>query len=236
MSYLDYASVVTHPLRFDLLQEPTAVPFGTAAEGGHAINLMSDQRSSVHGLALYVLQARAGAAFKQSDGLLRPTLIRDATPIAFEEKLASEVDIVGGTFYGDPAEYCDRAMGHLQAGALDQALADAERAIARTDKLSTGFTCRGIVLAALGRLEDAVADFNRALELNADDSRSLAHRGATHAQLDDLVSALRDLDRSIGLNPNDGFAFRARARVRRVAGLARLADQDEAEAQRIRSL
>ncbi len=53
--YLDYASVLTHPIRFDLMPARFAVPFGTAEQGGFAFCLMSDQVSSTRGLAVYFL-------------------------------------------------------------------------------------------------------------------------------------------------------------------------------------
>jgi hypothetical protein len=234
LSYLDYAAVVTHPLQFDLLRDGMAIPFGTAAEGGHAINLMADNRSSANGLALYLLQAQAGAAFKQVDGLLRPTVIRGATPISFEELLRDEFDIIAGTFYGDPAEYCDRAMIHLRAGQLEAALAEADRAVARTDKLATGFTCRGIVLGAMQRRNEAIHDFDRALAIDSREARALANRGVAKAQVGDLVGAKRDLDEALTQNTRYAFAYSARAAILRAMGDEVSASEDDVRARQIR--
>ena len=210
-TFMDYAAVVTHPLRFDLLPTSFVVPFGSAEEGGHAINLMSDLASSANGLALFALQGRCGAAFVPNDGLLRPTIFRDKSPIEFEEALAAQLGLKMASFYGQPAEYCARAMRRLHDGDRQGALEEAGRAVARSDKDPAGFDCRGIVLAALGRLPEAIEDFDRTLEMKADNFRAWANRGLARGRNGDLKGAMADFDHAITLNPTYAFAYRMRA-------------------------
>lgn len=232
-TFMDYAAVVTHPLRFDLMPKSFVVPFGTAEEGGHAVNLMSDLTSSTNGLALYALQGRCGAAFVPRDGLLRPTIIRDKSPIEFEESLAGQLGLNMATFYGQPAEYCARAMKRLHEGDLQGALMEAERAIARSDKDGSGFDCRAIVLAALGRLPEAIEDFNRTLEMKPDNFRAWANRGLARGRSGDFKGAIEDFDHAIIVDPDYVFAYRMRALGWRALGDESQAGRDEAMADRL---
>jgi hypothetical protein len=231
--FMDYAAIVTHPLRLDLMPKSFVVPFGTAQEGGHAINLMSDLQSSTKGVSLYALQGRCGAAFVPQDGLLRPVVLRNKSPIEFEEALAAELGLDMGTFYGHPREYCARAMKRLHEGDLAGALIEAERAIARSDKDASGFDCRGIVRAALGQLSGATEDFNRALSIDPANHRTWANRGLARGRMGDFKGAMEDLDQAFSVKPTYAFAYRMRATVWRALGEIHHAHQDEAEADRL---
>jgi tetratricopeptide (TPR) repeat protein len=59
------------------------------------------------------------------------------------------------------------AMGvtRREAGDLDRALADFNRAIALDPSSALAYFCRGSILVAKGRFDEAITDFDRAVEL-----------------------------------------------------------------------
>jgi len=46
LTYMDYATVLSHPINWEEMKLPATVPFGTAEQGGYAFALMNDRISS----------------------------------------------------------------------------------------------------------------------------------------------------------------------------------------------
>jgi hypothetical protein len=99
---MDYATVLTHPIRFDQMPEKFVVPFGTAEEGGYAFTLMSERTSSTRGLGVYALQGRYGVAFIPRAGALRPVALREVSPLEFEEAAATTLGMNLGSTISSP--------------------------------------------------------------------------------------------------------------------------------------
>ncbi|MEU9290787.1 tetratricopeptide repeat protein [Streptomyces sp. NPDC048275] len=89
----------------------------------------------------------------------------------------------------------DRAEVHLQLGAHDRALADADRANGlRPDEAPT-LVCRGRALIGLGRFDEARADLDRALALSPAPDR------VRIAPLLDRINAARQAPTSVPDGP-----------------------------------
>jgi tetratricopeptide (TPR) repeat protein len=225
--YMDYATVLTHPIQFDLMPSEFVVPFGTAEEGGYAFNLMSDRVSSMKGLAVYALQGRYGVAFVPRGGLLRPLPFRDVSPLEFEEAAAARLDLSVGCMYTQPEEHGSRAINFLNGGDSNRALEEAERAVARSNKIAAGFHCRGIVLATRGELALAIADVSEALTLDPANPAIWDNRGLALAKLGRLNEAHADFSEAIRVAPKYVRGYRHRAMVARNLGDLNQAHADE---------
>lgn len=187
---------------------------------------MSDRRFSANGLAVYVLQGRYGVAFTRNDGLLRPTGLADRSPIEFEEA-AAEIGLEVACSFGQPEEYCDRAKKLFDAGDLDGALAEAQRAIARNNKVPAGYRWRAIVRGTQGDLVSAITDFTTAINLDSSHAVTWDSRGITIAKMGNAADAYRDFDTAINLDPSYPNSYRHRAMAARLLGLFEQAEVDE---------
>jgi tetratricopeptide (TPR) repeat protein len=93
------------------------------------------------------------------------------------------------------------------------ALAQVDRAIARTPKSARPYELRGFVLSALARDADARAAFERALELDPKSGRAEAGIGSLLAKAGDEKGAIERFDRAYQLDPKDGDAAYAAAQL-----------------------
>jgi hypothetical protein len=216
--YMTYVTVLTNPIRFDLMPQEFVVPFGTAAEGGYAFNLMPDPTSSSKGLALYFLQARYGVAYTPKGGLLRPIAFTNVSPLEFEAKISATLGLHAQSMFTQPEEHCSRAMSFLDSNDWDRALAEADRAVALSDKIAAGWCCRGIVHGRRGELDSAVADFSEAIRLEPGHAPTLDHRGITLGMLGRFQEAFDDFSRAIEIAPKYARAYRHRAMAARNLG------------------
>jgi len=231
--YMDYATVLTHPIRFDLMPTEFVVPFGTAAEGGYGFNLMSGTQGS-GSLAVYALQGRCGAVFLSRDGILRPIVFPNVSPVEFEDQTSQQLGIRFGCMFSTPHEFVTRAMERLEASDLDGALREAERAVNRSNKREPEpYRCRAIVYATRGEIELALEDFSSALDLDKTHAPTWDNRGLALARLGRLDEAKSDFSRALEIQPDYARGYRHRAMVARLEGDEHQALSDEAAAHAI---
>ena len=211
--FMDYATVLTHPIRFDLMPAEFVVPFGTAEEGGYAFNFMGGNPSTT-GLAIYALQGRCGAAFVLNAGRQQTIPYSNMAPPDFEEQVEARGRFHVGCMFTTPHHFTSRALRYLEDGNALDALIEAEKAVARSNQREpTPFRCRGIVNATLGRLDIALADFSTALDLDPTHAATWDNRGLIYARLGRLTEAVADFTRAIESDPNyvRGYQHRAMA-------------------------
>lgn len=213
--FMDYATVLTNPIRFDLMPSEFVVTFGTAEEGGYAFNLMGGKPSTAV-LAIYALQGRCGAAFVLDAGLLRPIPFSNVSPADFEEKVEARTGHRVGCTFTTPHHFISRASRHLENGNTLDALVEAEKSVTRSNRREPEpFRCRGIVNATLGHFDAALADFSIALDLDPTHAPTWDNRGLTHARLGCLTEAIADFTRAIESDPNYVRGYRHRAMAAR---------------------
>lgn len=228
LEYMNYATVLTHPIRFDQMPETFTVPFGTAEQGGYAFNLMSERTSSTRGLGAYVLQGRYGVVFTPKSGVLKPSPIRDMSPLEFEETATHQFGVSLGCMYTQPKEHCERALIYANNDDLDAALDEANKAVTRSFKIPAGFRCRGIVHAKRSEMAEALKDFSEAILLEPKHAATLDNRGLVLAQMGCFQDAYADFSRAIQLDGTYVRAFRHRAMAARELGRLEEALADEA--------
>jgi hypothetical protein len=225
--YMDYATVLTHPIQFDLMPSEFAIPFGTAAQGGYAFNLMNSQTSGVAGLAVYALQGRYGVAFTPREGFLRPVPFRDVSPLEFEEAVASQLGLDIRSSYTYPEEHCARAMRLMNEQDLDSALREANNAVARGPKSAEGYRCRAIVYANRGDFELALSDFTTVLGFEPGSPGSWDNHGLVLARLGRLREALSSFSEAVRIAPTYARGYQHRAMTARALGQLDQAIADE---------
>jgi hypothetical protein len=94
--YMDYAYVLTHPIRWDVMPEEFVIPFGTTEEGGYGFNFIGALDGNLSVAAMYFLQGNLGILFMPQDsGLLQPILLRNVPPIEFVEKVQEDFKQIG---------------------------------------------------------------------------------------------------------------------------------------------
>jgi len=134
----------------------------------------------------------------------------------------------------------DRAMTYnnlgvawKEAGDLERAIANYDRAIAVDSRFANAYNSRGAALGSKGDLVSALRDFDRAIELNPELGSAYENRGLVLQSRGDLGGAIKDLDEAIRLQPGVGRNYVERASVWDTKGNAARAIDDLSEAIRL---
>jgi len=103
---------------------------------------------------------------------------------------------------------------YLEAGRLDDALADFDQALALNPMAEYVHLDKGIVLARMERADSALISFDRALKLKPDLVEARNNRGGMLLQKGDVPAAIADFSEAIRMKPafrdayaNRGIAF-----------------------------
>lgn len=119
------------------------------------------------------------------------------------------------TFWNDTlGKYPDLAFAHAkrgdcyaEAGKLDQALDEYDRAIALEPDLARAYTNRGVLYFRQGRAEQALRDFERAIALRPREAAAAYNgRGALRAMEGRTREAAADFERALDIDPDLGSA------------------------------
>ena len=88
----------------------------------------------------------------------------------------------------------------MDAGDLDQAMADFDRAVELDPAYAEPYNSRGFIFAERGDIEQAIADYGKAIEVDRDYASAYANRGTASLKLGDVDRAVADLDKAIELD------------------------------------
>lgn len=114
--------------------------------------------------------------------------------------------------------YDNRGIALAQAGQIDSALADFDRALQIDPHLVKAFYNRGLLFYQTGAVARALADINQAIRLNPRNARFLNTRGIIFANQNDQARALLDFSAALEINPAYPEAYNNRGIIRRVRG------------------
>ncbi len=95
------------------------------------------------------------------------------------------------------------AYAYDKKGMLEQAMAEADHAIAADPKSARGHLARGFIRMRASDLDRAMADFSRAIEIDPQNGYGYYRRGNVRSRRGDFEGALQDYDKAHGLLPKD---------------------------------
>ncbi|MFW6722114.1 tetratricopeptide repeat protein [Streptomyces sp. MAR4 CNY-716] len=130
-----------------------------------------------------------------------------------------------------PMTWAMRGEVHRLTGALEQAVADFDKAVETADgDYPYALASRAQCYAKLGRTEEAMADLDRALELDPQWSWCWTERGRMHQEAARYEDAVADHTRALELSPAYDWAYANRGHCYRALGRLdeALADLDRA--------
>lgn len=116
------------------------------------------------------------------------------------------------------AEFAERAYARTNAGDLDGALADFERALALDPKNDHAYANRSATRMLRGDPDGAMADCTQALALNPRNAMAYANRGIIKFALGAVDSAMGDFNQAIEHDPKLALAYANRAGARYATG------------------
>ena len=95
--------------------------------------------------------------------------------------------------------YSERGLAYLSMGALDDALADFNRAIELDQRSAEAYKGRSAVYRSKGDFDNALADSNKAIRLYPNDSQGYQERGRVHLYKNNFDNAIADFSKAIAL-------------------------------------
>lgn len=98
-------------------------------------------------------------------------------------------------------------------GSWDEAIAEADAAIALDPEYGGAYNSRGNIHGMRGQTEQAVADYSKAITLNPQDAEAHHSRGAMRVLAEEYDQALADFTRAIELNPQYSMSYFGRGIV-----------------------
>ena len=126
--------------------------------------------------------------------------------------------------------YRNRGVAYYKKGDFDQAIGDADRAIAVKPDLAEAFCDRGAAYRAKGNYDRAIADYGMAIRLKPDFAVAYNDRGFVFFTKGDFDRTIANANRALVIRPDYGDAFDTRGEAYRAKGdyVRALADFDSA--------
>jgi len=125
--------------------------------------------------------------------------------------LAEWAELIAEDPDGAAPAHLFRSQFYLVRGALDEALADANRAVVLTPEDAPPYARRGEIYHAMGRDAEAVTNFLRAVQLDPDSPAALSGMGVCRFLAGDWADAIRWYTRAIRSVPRRSRLYIARA-------------------------
>lgn len=125
----------------------------------------------------------------------------DPFDLASAAGLRLVTDALDGTSETDAAVHLFKALDYGNQDMWDQALAEADAAVALEPGYFRVYNGRGNIHTMQGQYEQAIADYSKAIELAPDEPEAWHNRGAVYSVQGDYARAIDDLDKSLEADP-----------------------------------
>jgi tetratricopeptide (TPR) repeat protein len=174
----------------------------------------------VIGLAVF-----AGAGLERLFALARTRAWRELAPLAIGAAILGTLTLVWRhpPSHNFAEERALTADSLLREDHVDDAEAEARRALAADPNSALAWDALGAALGTRGQRDGAGAAFARAVSLNPDYGRAHIHRGSLATELGDMKTAVAELRRATQIDPRDPNAAERLARALLQAGDVRAA-------------
>jgi tetratricopeptide (TPR) repeat protein len=111
----------------------------------------------------------------------------------------------------DPGLYVERALVHIRRGDLDQAQADAERALALDPRSREAQAVRAIIMSEQGDVDAAISEFHKLVDCKLGYQVGYLYRGRAYSRRGDYDCALYDYQHSLRLAEDAALTLVSRA-------------------------
>ena len=169
-------------------------------------------------MLLLLVAALASRTFERNDDYQSPLVLWEET---------------ARTAPGNWGAYTFLGAALYEAGQMERALAELNRAIELKPDFAEAFLNRGAAYLKLGDLDRALADFNHVIELDPGNGAAYYNRAKIYANRSKWKSALQDLSGAIERGVNDAERYYQRAGVYKQLGEYSAAKRDYDEILRI---
>jgi len=109
--------------------------------------------------------------------------------------------------YPSTEAYFGRGVGHANAGRIDEAMRDYNKALEYDPYLSDIYTNRGILYAAMGQAGKALEDYSTAIMLSPGSYKPYYNRGLVYSGIGDYERSIMDFSEAIRLKPDYAEAY-----------------------------
>lgn len=184
-------------------------------ENGRAV-----ARSSARQVALEIPRAEALASNTALTELANNRAMVRGTPNAMT---GSDRTALANREPVSASDFVERGYGYMQRGALDEAIADFQRAATLRPEWSRPLSNQAIALLNGGKLDEAEAMIERAAALDANDFVVSQARGVAQLRRNRPVQAVAALTRALELEPGNTYSL-----ARRAEAYERLGEFDDA--------
>jgi tetratricopeptide (TPR) repeat protein len=123
-----------------------------------------------------------------------------------------------------------RSVAYASQEKLEQAVADANRAIQLDQHSAPAYTIRANSFLLVNKFDSAIEDYSKAIELDPKDAHAWLNRGNAYFAKEDIEKAISDFDTALQIVPGLPAAVMARAKAHNVRGRMdqAIADYDQA--------
>jgi hypothetical protein len=215
-NYMGYADVFFPPMT--LSPGSHSLPFGTAAEGGYAYDVLAT--ADRQGVSSYFPQGRFGILYWPRDGgFPEAEVIKNVDPFEFMDRAKERTGTLISTFHADVRILSARGHKKLVDGDTAGALADADRAITESCGRE-GWSLRGHIKSILGDETGALSDFEEAVRATPQSPECWNKLGLSRSRLGDKDGAIAAFGKAVEAEPNFWQAYANRANLFYEAGQA----------------